>query len=169
MGIFVATFPSPGNIATVSLLMPTIDSGVDGDVADDVDVGVGGAGGNEDDERVHYLSNLLPPTLARSSNTFTRHVPPPSPHHNTLPSKQCGAHFSKCKIVKCVLSRDVCPLVASKTVHMCGILKKNTSSAKPKGCTVQFSKSVQKACLVSSVCPPCNAACPSCNHSCTVA
>ena len=145
--------------------MPTIDSGVDGDVADDVDVGVGGAGGNEDDERVHYLSNLLPPTLARSSNTFTRHAPPPSPYRNTLPSK----HFCKCKIVKCVLSRDACPLVASRTVDMCGILKKNTSSAKPKGCAVQFSKSVQKACLVSSVCPPCNAACPACNHSSTVA
>ena len=80
MGIFVATIPSPGDIAIVSLLMPTIDSvGVGGDVADDV--GVGGAGGNEDDERVHYLSNLLPPTLARSSNTFTRQAPPPSPHH----------------------------------------------------------------------------------------
>ena len=116
MGIFVATFPSPGNIATVSLLMPTIDSGVDCDVADDVDVGVGGAGGNEDDERVHYLSNLLPPTLARSSNTFTRHVPPPSPHHNTLPSKQCGAHLSKCNIVKCVLLRDFCPLQNSVRV-----------------------------------------------------
>ena len=29
----------------------------------------------EDDERVHYLGNLLPRRLARSSNTFTRQAP----------------------------------------------------------------------------------------------
>ena len=29
----------------------------------------------EDDERVHYLGNLLPRHLARSPNTFTRQAP----------------------------------------------------------------------------------------------
>ena len=53
------------------------DGYADADGAGDGD-GDGDGAGNEDDERVHYLSNLLPPTLARSSTTFTRHAPPSS-------------------------------------------------------------------------------------------